>query len=279
MSDTNRHSKNTGDLRGNTKSLRSRKWCFTLNNWTKEEYDSIIYYLEHKKHTDFIVGKEIGINNTPHLQGFINCKNPISFKSLKNINNRWHLEKSKGSNTENYNYCSKEGNYKTNMKEDRRNKFLNKYKDVIWKDWQNDILNIINSPPEDRKINWVWESKGNIGKSFLSKYLYLKYHTIIADGKKDNIFNQILNFYENNTEEIELVILDIPRHNENYINYGAIEQIKNGLIYSGKYEGGCCYFDSPHIIIFSNFEPDMTKFSQDRYNIINLNKNDILGFQ
>ena len=39
--------------------VRSRKWCFTLNNWTKEEYDTLLSQC-HKHSYLYIIGKEIG---------------------------------------------------------------------------------------------------------------------------------------------------------------------------------------------------------------------------
>jgi hypothetical protein len=51
------------------------------------------------------------------------------------------------------------------------------------------------------------------------------------------------------------------------VNYGAIEQIKNGLLFSGKYEGGQCVFNQPHVIVFANAEPKEEQMSMDRWDI------------
>jgi hypothetical protein len=132
--------------------------------------------------------------------------------------------------------------------------------------YQKEILSRISNKPNKRKIYWYYDINGNIGKSFLAKYICLSYKgVIIADGKKDNIFNQINKSINEDNEEPEIIILDIPRYNMCCINYGVIEQIKNGFIYSGKYEGGKCFFKIPHIIIFANEEPDYEKWSKDRY--------------
>ena len=148
-------------------------------------------------------------------------------------------------------------------------KLLNKYyENVEWKPWQADVLKICDSERESRIINWFWSEKGDVGKSYLARYIALKYDVIICDGKKNDIFNQIRVKIEEEEKEINIVLLDIPRCNMDYVNYGVIEQIKNGLIYSGKYEGGMCVFDHPHVIIFANEEPDYDKFSKDRWNVV-----------
>ena len=68
----------------------------------------------------------------------------------------------------------------------------------------------------------------------------------------------------------EIILLDIPRASKDFINYGAIEQLKNGCLYSGKYEGGDCIFPHPHVICFANEEPDKDMMSKDRWDIIKI---------
>lgn len=255
---------------GNTKTTacKSRRFCFTLNNPSKEETEYIIKTLEQKS-IGFIIGQEVGDLGTPHLQGYMEFKNPVSFQSLKKMNNRLHLEKTLGNKQQNIEYCSKQHVLISTFPLPLKITLLNKYENTIWKEWQQKIINIIESNPNDRTIYWVFDPIGNTGKSYLCKYLYLKYDCIIADGKKDNVFNQIKIWMDNHPEiSPKLSIIDIPRHNIEYINYGTLEQIKNGLIYSGKYEGGICIFESPHVFVFANELPDFKKFSKDRLHII-----------
>lgn len=265
---------------GNTKLLRdprAKGWCFTLNNWTEEEYSAILSYCQGGSCEMWVIGKEIGEQGTPHLQGYIKGKNVIRLSTLKKICSRWHLEISKGSPEDNFKYCSKEKNFesfgfepKINFRDGIKNKILEKkYKNVIWKDWQQSVLNIISENPDSRTINWFWEENGNVGKSFLCKYLKLTRKCVIADGKKDNVLHQICKMLDEEIEP-EIVILDIPRHGRDYMNYGLIEQIKDGCIYSGKYEGGDCILDDVHIIVFANFEPEYNKFSTDRWNVVHI---------
>jgi len=51
------------------------------------------------------------------------------------------------------------------------------------------------------------------------------------------------------------------------MNYGAIEQVKNGLVFSGKYESSMLIFNPPHVVIFANDTPDESMYSNDRWHI------------
>ena len=51
-----------------------------------------------------------------------------------------------------------------------------------------------------------------------------------------------------------------------------MEEIKDGLIYSGKYEGGFANIEHPHVIVVSNFAPELSKLSEDRWNILKIDK-------
>lgn len=265
---------------GNTKtSKRSRKWCFTLNNWTVEEYNTITQAFSTKK-WDFIIGKEIGEEKeTPHLQMFVRSKNPISFETLKKINERMKIICCKGSTEQNVKYCSKDNDFKQEgldeylPKQSIEERLLEiEYKDVIWKDWQRDILNTLNGPINKRTIIWIWETTGNVGKSFLCKYIAMKYNCIIATGKTADIFNQTLEWRENFPDELQIppVIIDIPRSEFAHINYAALEQLKNGFLYSGKYNGGKVFGLSPHCFVYANSPPEFEEMSEDRFIIIEL---------
>lgn len=258
---------------GNTRPprVRGRKWCLTINNYTAEEYNSVSQVLSQ---FDYIVGKEIGEGGTPHLQIYFESKNQISFSTIKDWFPRAHIEKAKGSTDQNVKYCSKEGDFVTNItvKVDRRVALLNKYKDVEWKQWQRDVLDIVEGPVDDRTIHWFWETTGNVGKSFLAKYLVLKYDAIICSGKRDDVFNQVRTWLEANPDLLgpKLVVMDVPRCSGDYISYTAIESLKNGLLYSGKYEGGVCAFEAPHVVCLSNSEPQYSAMSADRWNVIKI---------
>lgn len=86
---------------------RSRSWCFTLNNFTDEDYTRIkaldVRYI--------IVGKEVGEGGTSHLQGYLSLQNAKTFSAVKRMfaPASPHIELAKGDSLANKNYCSKDG--------------------------------------------------------------------------------------------------------------------------------------------------------------------------
>lgn len=84
---------------------RSRAWCFTLNNYTEEEVKS----LDTLKCRYLIYGREVGDEGTPHLQGYVYFNTLKSFKQVKKLLLRAHLEEARGDPDQNIAYCSKDG--------------------------------------------------------------------------------------------------------------------------------------------------------------------------
>jgi len=85
----------------------SRAWTFTLNNYTPEDLTSLEAY----PCVYIIYGREVGASGTPHLQGYIYNKHEKSLNTLRKLSGRAHWEIAKGSPQDNYNYCSKDGDF------------------------------------------------------------------------------------------------------------------------------------------------------------------------
>lgn len=96
-----------------TKVVRKRDYCFTLNNWTQEEYDSLVN-INRKQVSYLVFGKEIGDKEeTPHLQGYIRFYNAKTFEQTRKFfdNDRIHIEATKGTPSQNIAYCTKDEEY------------------------------------------------------------------------------------------------------------------------------------------------------------------------
>ncbi len=100
--------RNTNTVPGKQRRKRARSWCFTLNNYTKEDVNTMTQSrwndLEIKK---FVFQEEKGVNGTPHLQGVVMFKNPTGLAGLKKIHEKIHWEICKNFHASK-SYCSKE---------------------------------------------------------------------------------------------------------------------------------------------------------------------------
>ncbi len=257
---------------GNAKpSAKKRKWCFNINNWSENEYQIVHSYFMAQKTICWIIGKEKGEKEeTPHIQCYVHFKNGKTFDTLKKAIPRVQkLQWCKGSDHQNYIYCSKDMDYECDgYPEDFHRQILkNEYSNITWKTWQQKIINLCSEKPHPRKIHWYWDKNGNNGKSFLAKYLGLTKNVILGDGKTMDINYKIAQFIENKRTEPNIILLDIPRFQFNIINYGALENIKNGIIASNKYKSIDFYIHIPVVIIFANNPPLENTWSKDRYDI------------
>lgn len=256
---------------GNTGTPAKRIWCLTWNNYPVTTWFEILKSCN-PQILEYVFGEEIGDEGTPHIQGVIRFKNSIKLNTLKKIDPSIHWEGCR-SWKHSVDYCMKGGNYKTNITTVETIKdtiMRKKYANVVWKDWQKEIIDIVEGPPDDRTIYWVWEPEGGAGKSFLCKYLGIKYDAIIGNGKKNDVFNQVKTYIDEKKKCPSLVILDVPRSDIDYFNYGVLEKLKDGMLYSGKYEGGVVYLDDVHCIVFANTEPILDCMSKDRWKLIRI---------
>jgi len=248
-------------------------WFFTLNNYTNEEEELVKKFCAtYCKRA--IVGKETGmINGTPHLQGSICFFTKKDFSFIQKVFPRMHIQPTNKVD-KSMAYCGKEGNIivqipaikiipkREPVKDPLEGKSLYPY--------QSSILELIESEPHNRKVYWFWEKEGNTGKSTLVKHIYLKKNNkvIFCSGAKKDIYCSISRHLENQENSVGIIIMDIPRTlEEKGVSYTAIEELKNGLIFSGKYESQALAFNTPHVICFANFEPDYSKLSNDRWSV------------
>lgn len=89
---------------------KSRDWVFTINNYNE---DTIRSLKSHNGKFDYIIfGREVGAMGTPHLQGFCQFNNPVSFsKAKRDIGWNAHVESRKGSVSAAIEYCKKDGDF------------------------------------------------------------------------------------------------------------------------------------------------------------------------
>lgn len=243
------------------------KWCFTFNNYTELEYQTMKKYCSVLCRCA-VIGKEVGEGGTPHLQGYIEFKTkarPLSkFKFTKSI----HWEKAHGSKMDNFKYCTKED----------KDYWVHNIDcpfdiDIELYPWQNYIVNCMDKKPDDRKIHWIWDEEGCKGKTMLAKWLYLKkINVVVLSGKACDMKHGIVEYEKSNGCLPKIVIINIPRSQLDYVSYTGIEEIKDMFFFSGKYEGGMICGANPHVLIFANSPPDYDKMSSDRWEVKNVDQ-------
>lgn len=176
--------------------IQRKNWCFTLNNYTDEEYSRLLSSLRDISDY-FIVGKEIGQQGTPHIQGYCSLKGRHYLSSVKDkISQRAHWETAKGSRAHNRVYCSKGGDFEefgTSVREEEgrnkrktRDELATEYRQLLVRGrsgisefadgnpgvyWWSGHTLLRNSlglagaiPRPDIRVRWVWGKPG-VGKS------------------------------------------------------------------------------------------------------------------
>lgn len=240
-------------------------WCFTFNNYVEADIPILIdTFIKNDKL--YIFGEEVGGKcGTPHLQGYVYDKHKKWRWDMLKLNNTIHWERAKGDVESNIKYCSKDGKYHCSP----ALRPLNIIKELY--PWQRDILNIYHTTPDDRAIYWIYDSKGGKGKSSFQKFLAYHFDILFLNaGDNKNIANMV---YMKNMRDCKCIFLDICRSKGNKCPYAVMECIKNGIITNTKFETGNKIFNPPHIFITSNFRPDTSALSKDRWNIYKINEN------
>lgn len=243
---------------GNTKNLRPKYqlycWFFTL----KYEESQLSQLLELLKTIakKFTFSGEIGEGGYKHWQGCFSLKNKEYFATVKNyFPNSIHLEPCMNFFKASC-YCKKiethiEGPY------DEKTVLLKTIQNLL--PWQQEVVDICLKEPDDRTICWFWDPDGCKGKTVFCKYMYVKYGaSVVANGSSKDIAQAL-------PDNPNIVLFNFTRTTEERINYGALEAVKDGLMFSPKYESKTKIFNSPHVIIFANFAPDKETMSKDRW--------------
>lgn len=250
------------------KETQKKYWCFTLNNPKDGELDNLLSAC-----AKFIYQLEEGEEKTPHYQGFACLSKRLRLQGIKKLCPRAHFEPTNGTLMDNYAYCTKpEGvlagpfikGYRQPVRDPLAGKELRPF--------QREILDIVSGEPDDRTIHWYWETTGNVGKTSLCKSYCLrnKKTSLYLSGKAADMKCAISKFLENLENDLRVIFIDCPRTVEKYISWQGIEEIKNGIFFSGKYESSMEILNPPHIICFANFPPPEHTVSLDRWRIVNV---------
>ena len=98
---------------------------------------------------------------------------------------------------------------------------------TAWRRWQRRALDVIRALCTTARSTGSTTGGGAAGKSFLCKFMVCNYEALFLSGAK--LADAAMAY---NGQPI--VVFDIPRSTPgDFVNYGTIETIKNGMVFQG----------------------------------------------
>jgi len=259
----------------NEKNFQAVSYCgnchFTNKEIVLSKMSNLSNYFGIMRH--YIFGEEYGSKgDTPHIQYAITFKKKQYKTMLYKIFGKTHFCEKMSGKFHQQGYCGKEENLVlTNFKFPKPLALITKEMLYPWQIKIAEQFEGVEDALFGRKINWFYDYDGGIGKSILCKYFVDQRGALLLGGANKDCLFGLYEYIKINKEAPEVIIFDIPRVNKGAISYQALEQIKNGMFFNSKYESGMVRFNSPHILIFSNTEPEYSSLSEDRWIVHPLN--------
>lgn len=255
-------------------SAKRRAYCFTINNYTDKLFDAITHNLSSESEY-FIVGKEVGEQGTPHLQGYTYFKNARTLNSVnKMLCKKAHIEPARGNAQQNFEYCSKSGNYfeeGTMPKQGRRidleeisnmikggkpiNEICEEKTETFIRYYRGieraiELHQKDRNPNEEPTVYWFY-GKSGIGKTSGAIKLSPDSYYIKKNNKWWNGYNQQ-----------RLIIID--EFVKSKWDFEDLLQVLDRYPYSGETKGGYVKINSPLIVLTSILPPERI-FNQIEY--------------
>ena len=152
-------------------------------------------------------------------------------------------------------------------KEQKMKKLIMKANSVKWRDWQRFFIEKATKEEiNSREILVVYDPKGNTGKSYLNTMFSLLHSDETCN--LQNGFSQNMFYSAGKVNNLKYVLMDLCRSDEKWINYSAIEKIKNGSFDTCKYNNENVCVEPPFFAIFTNFKLHWWSMSLDRWSLL-----------
>ena len=133
--------------------------------------------------------------------------------------------------------------------------------------WQVRLKAKLEEPPDRRKIIFIVDEVGNSGKSWFAHY-FAKVKgeccQVMLPGKKADMAYAL-------KPGLKILFLDAPRSKQGeFIQYDFLEDLKNGYVFSTKYESRIKTYEPMHVVVNMNESPDRSKLSDDRFDVMRI---------
>jgi len=134
--------------------------------------------------------------------------------------------------------------------------------------WQAALEEELSADADDRSVIFYVDSEGGKGKTWFQQWLLTKHPgtvQILGVGKRDDMCFAI-------DPDKLIFLVNVPRGGMEFLQYTVLEQLKDRMVFSTKYKSVMKVLPkNPHVVVFSNEDPDMEKMSVDRYDVRPLN--------
>lgn len=153
-----------------------------------------------------------------------------------------------------------------------------KTENLLWlrynmKPWQAQVTGWITGQADYRTIYWVWQPVGSTGKSYLAKYLHYFHGAILTGGGAGDMKHAIARWNQITGHYPIIILIDVARGDRiTKPAFKGLEQIKNAMFFSGKYQStmvASCL--PPHVVVFANQPPNRSFMSGDRWRVYTIN--------
>jgi len=236
---------------------KARGWCFTINNYTSDEFEKLgtidCRYI--------VYGREIGAGGTNHLQGYVELKERLRLSAVKShICARAHIEPRRGTPQEASDYCKKDGDFFERgelLQQGRRSDLEDVAKAVLSKSFKPqdfpvcyikfskgiDALtcSLLTDRIDPPKVFWRWGLAG-VGKT---RYVFDTHGT-------DNIYVKDSSMWWNGYTQQQVILID------DFCGkwpFRDLLRLLDRYPYQGQYKGGYVKINSPYIYITCEFPP------------------------
>lgn len=207
----------------------------------------------------YAYGREIGESGYEHYQIRYVLKNPSVWDAQKK---KWSTVGGHVTPTSemghNFNYVEKEGNFYRSWEG-----VIGKFATIQLRPWQGMAVASLKEQ-NDRQVTVIIDEEGNHGKSWLGKYIEAThmgdYMPMMSDHKEWVAYAMAF--------PRKCYVIDVPRAEsiqQKKAMWTAIEQLKNGCLYDGRYSPRKMWIDPPKLLIFANEEPPFDTLSRDRW--------------
>ena len=273
--------------------LRGLRWVLTQHGASQNSLAKLVSFFETDQITVGCIAYQTGLYGVhPHWQCYFqtakNCRMKMKIEQILG-HKRFHLEIAKGTQEANIRYLfavdkqhqigwirfQKNVDPPYDYRPEKTDNLLRLHRKIQQNPecWQAKLVQKFTSDPCFRDILWIYEPEGNTGKTYFAKYLHYFYGAILTGGKGADMKHAITRWKQITGAYPVIILIDLARSDQILAQgYRTIEQMKNAIFFSGKYQSGMvASVMPPHFCVFANVAPNQTLMSPDRWTIYRLN--------